>query len=125
MNTPESIENRNPALALARVRQAEKRLLEAAAEYTKACAAAQPAHQEFVRVSVKEMRSRLNRVVRQKALAKRLTTREIWILLYERMRQTTGFNAISRSTEQGLKTHLDAVQNEGLLPLALTFAARM
>ena len=72
-----------------------------------------------------ELRRRLNHVVRIQAATKRLTHREIWIILYERLRQTVGFNAIAVSTAEGLDTHLDAVESRGLLPLALGLASNM
>ena len=73
----------------------------------------------------KELRRRLNRVVCIQAATKRLTPREIWIILYERLRQLVGFNAIAVSTAEGMETHLDAVQSRGLLPLALGLAFAM
>jgi hypothetical protein len=64
-------------------------------------------------------------IKRGRIAAKRLRVREIWILLYNRLNTALKFNAIARSVEKGYKHHLDAVQEAGLLPVALHLAARM
>ncbi len=110
---------------ISQLRRAEKALNKAIASYEQKPAQKAKQTQKFERITVEEMRRRLNKIVHVTAASKRLTNREIWILLYERLRVVTGFNAITRSIEAGYKTHLDAVQEAGLLPLALNFAARM
>jgi hypothetical protein len=57
-------------------------------------------------------RKRLNKMIKTIALQKRLTPREIWILAYERLRESTGFNAMVKGLENGV-IPLDAVYTYG------------
>lgn len=59
-----------------------------------------------------DVRKRINKMVKTIALQKRLTPREIWILAYERLRESTGFNAIVKGLEDGI-IPLDAVCSYG------------
>jgi hypothetical protein len=46
------------------------------------------------------------------AIQKKLTPREIWILAYRRLRESTGFNAMVKALEDGV-IPLDAVYTYG------------
>lgn len=77
------------------------------------------------KVDMLELRKRLCKVVKVQALTKRLTPREIWIVIYNRLLQATGYNTISRSIAAGDRCHLDAAQRDGYLPQLLDLAAKL
>jgi len=55
-----------------------------------------------------DIRKRLNKVARLKAFEKELHFREIWIIAYDRLKQRTGFGAMSRALSKGISP-LEAV----------------
>jgi hypothetical protein len=57
-------------------------------------------------------RKRLNKMIKTIAIQKKLTPREIWILAYRRLRESTGFNAMVKALEDGV-IPLDAVYTYG------------
>jgi hypothetical protein len=75
--------------------------------------------------NVEELRERLNHVVRVHALSKKLTFKEIWRIVYERLRESTGVNVIARAIAKGKKPYLDIVEEMGLMQKTLDIAAAL
>lgn len=79
--------------------------------------------------NAKELRERLNKVVHRHALERGLHFNEVWRLLYSRLREAIGFDAIARSLGRKARgkeqPYLDEVQEAGhlgkLLDLAIAF----
>jgi hypothetical protein len=71
---------------------------------------------------VVELRRRLNRIVRHLAKDRNLHWREIWEIVFRRLRESTGFDARSKALAKGIRP-LDAIQQGGKLQAALRVAA--
>lgn len=75
--------------------------------------------------TVDPLRKRVVHLVRYQAYAKNLKFKEVWRLLYARLREATGFDAIAHGLGKGYKTYLDAAQKQGLLSQMLSLASEM
>lgn len=73
-----------------------------------------------------ELRNRIMRVVREQARTKKLHWREIFGLVYRRLWDETGFNAMARAIAAGGKTRrIDVIESAGLLPKVLGIASAL
>lgn len=70
---------------------------------------------------VAHMRRKLNEIVRAHARHKNLHWREVWRLLYERLRDKTGYDAIVKGLSRDIAP-LEAVVRSGRLPKLLKIA---
>lgn len=72
----------------------------------------------------KEIRKRISKLVRRAALEKRLTFSEAWSVLYRRMRDRTGFDAIARGIARGT-SYVTTVEKAGKLHQLLDVAEKL
>jgi hypothetical protein len=115
-------QNNNPDQLWLDFEQAAKRMAEAATTLEQA---AQALHghtqQQASAQTTKELRDRLNRVVKHLARERKLHWREIWRIVYRRLWDATGFDAQSRALARGI-TPIEAVCRYNKLEAALRVA---
>lgn len=70
-----------------------------------------------------EERKRLVKAIKTVAMTKRLKVREIYILMFDRLYEETGFNAVSYGIAKGKKTYLDGIEQKGYLKKAIKIIA--
>jgi len=77
--------------------------------------------QQPAAIELQAQRKKLNKLVRVHARHKNLHWREIWRVLYERLRDKTGFDAIAKGIAKDISP-LEAVIKGGKLPRLLKLA---
>jgi hypothetical protein len=85
---------------------------------------AEPSKAKEVNKAINAERAKLNEIVRVHARHKNLHWREVWRILYARLRENTGYDAIVKGLAKGV-TPLEAVCRDGKLPRLSMIAANL